>query len=186
MRRAPGAPLRKLLSLLAIPALMVLLSVGCASFNSTALKIESIGASAQVQAAEAYNAEKAKEVAALKACGAAARAAVPPISLPALGDISPASEGLRAQEACAALGVTIPYNPVVFVRLVAPINSLKLSLEALDAARLSYNAGGSSDFAGALSEAVNSAAKLSQALQEAGVKIKIPALDNFIAQGKKP
>jgi len=186
MRRAPGAPLRtKLLALLAIPALLVLISVGCASFDSTAKKIEAIGADAQIQVATAYNAEKDKEVAALKLCGAAARAAAPPVALPALSDASPVSEGLRAQEACAALGVTIPYNPVLFVKLAGPINSFKYSLEALEAARLTAKAGGSGDFAGALAEAVNAAAKLYQALREAGVNIQVKALDNFIAQGKK-
>ncbi len=115
-----GEEVRRALVLVAVLAL-----TGC--LNATAKKVIFAANDVQDGAKGAYDEAKTVTEAAGKQCGAVARAATPPV-VPSL-------------EACAALGVPIPYDPAKLNTLAGPVNAAYEAIRGAEAARLAWQAG---------------------------------------------
>lgn len=147
-------------------ALAVLLS-GC-TFDGTAKKVIVGANDVQDGAQKAFNDAKAQAEAAGKACGAAARAAVPPVT-PSL-------------EACAALGIPIPYDPEKLNKLAGPINATHEAIRAAESVRLAWKKGeaGKSDVVAQITLGLDAISSLVNAANDLGIDIDRAPLDTVI------
>ena len=133
--------------------------VGCSTFDETA-KVTIVSTNEFQDAAKnAFNEAKATTEKAGKECGAIAREQVPPV-IPSL-------------EACKALGVPIPYDPVALNKLAGPINAAYEAIRGAQAARLLYKEGKGSktNVIAAMGLALEAVARFTTAANDAGVKI---------------
>lgn len=150
----------------ALLAVLVLSLVGC--FNATAKKVIVGANDVQDAAKNAFDEAKAQTVAAGKACGDAARAAVPPVT-PTL-------------EACAALGIPIPYDPAKLNKLEGPINAAYEAIRAAESVRLAWQDGkaGKSDVIAQITLGLDAISRLVTAANDLGINIDRAPLDAVI------
>jgi hypothetical protein len=155
----------------ALPALLLVLAlplVGC--FNATAKKIIVGANEVQDGAKNAYNDAKAQAETAGKACGEVARTAVPPV-VPSL-------------EACAALGIPIPYDPEKLNKLAGPINAAYEAIRGAEAARLAWR-NGNGDKANVIVQvtlALEAITRFVAAANDAGLQIDTTTLGQIVAK----
>jgi hypothetical protein len=162
LRSRGGVPL------LAVPALLLVFAlVGC-SFDGTAKKVIVGANEVQDGAKNAFNDAKAQTEAAGKACGTAARAAIPPVT-PSL-------------EACAALGVPIPYDPEKLNKLEGPINATYEAIRAAESVRLAWKKGeaGKADVIAQITLGLDAISRLVNAANDLGIDIDRTPLDEVI------
>ena len=152
-------------------------ALGCASLDDTLKRVVVTGNEAQDALAQAYTAAKTETVAAGKACGARARNAVPPVSLVAIVDVSTAE---LARTQCAALGVSIPYDPVKLNALVGPLNAAHEAVLGVDAARKSALNGGTANYTSEIALAVTALRQFYAAAKDLGINVQSPLLDAFL------
>ena len=150
----------------ALLAVLVLALVGC--FNATARKVIVGANDVQDGAKNAYNEAKAQTVAAGKACGDAARAATPPVT-PTL-------------EACAALGIQIPYDPAKLNKLEGPINAAYETIRSAEAVRLAWTKGkaGKADVIVQVTLALEAISRFVTAANDIGIDIDRSAIDAIV------
>lgn len=153
-----NARLKIPLAILAI-VLSLAVSVGCVSFDDGAKKTILAANDFQDAAKNMFEEAKATTVAAGKACGEKARAQTPPVT-PSL-------------EACAALGVPIPFDPEKLNKLAGPINAAYEAIRAAEAARLLYKEGKGSktNVIALVGLALESVARFTTAASDLGVKV---------------
>ena len=150
----------------ALALFLVLFLVGC--FNATAKKVIVGANEVQDAAKNAFNDAKAQVEANGKACGAKARAQVPPVT--------------PSPEACAMLGLPFPYDPVKMNELVGPINALYEAVRAAEATRLAWRKGHGSkgDVVAQVTLALEAISRVFTAADDLGVKLDRTQLDEVI------
>lgn len=147
---------------------LLLALVGC--FNATAKKVIVGANEVQDGAKNVYNDAKTQTEAAGKACGVEARAAVPPV-VPSL-------------EACAALGVPIPYDPVKLNKLAGPINAAYEAIRGAEAARLAWKAGTGTkaDVIAQITFGLDAVSRFVAAANDLGLKLDTTKLGEIITK----
>jgi hypothetical protein len=147
-------------------AFAILLS-GC-TFDGTAKKVLVGANDVQDGAKKAFDDAKAQTEAAGKACGTAARAAVPPVT--------------PSPEACAALGIPIPYDPEKLNKLAGPINATYEAIRAAESVRLAWKKGeaGKSDVIAKVTLGLDAISRLITAANDVGINIDRAPLDEVI------
>lgn len=153
---------------LAVLLVAVLALTGC--FNATAKKVIVGANEVQDGARGAYNEAKVQTEEAGEACGAVARAAVPPV-VPSL-------------EACAALGVPIPYDPARLNTLAGPINAAYEAIRGAEAARLAWQAGAApkSDVILQITLGLEALTRFVAAANDIGLKLDTTKLGEIVAK----
>lgn len=163
------SPSRWRLPVVALAVLSIsVLPLGC--FNATAKNVIVGANEVQDGAKNAFNEAKAKTEAAGKACGAVARQAVPPVT-PTL-------------EACAALGVPIPYDPAKLNALAGPINAAYEAIRGAEAARLAYQkgTGQKADVVAQITLGLDAVARFVAAANDLGVEVDTTKLGEIITK----